>query len=333
MNRFKDTDYLNISMRIKYLEARLMGSEAFGLAVSSKSPDETLAYICDCLGVEHDNALSAFGFETVIENEESKVNDFLVRNVPDRSLLDLFAIRRDFMNIKAVLKADIRGITPDRMLVEGGTLSKNEIKEAFVKRDDKTLNGFFLSAVNTSFSVYAQTGDPQRIDTVCDRVCFECIKNAADSSPFGFVSDFYAVRIDILNILSFIRQSLMGKDVAFFSQTVLPGGKLFGEKELVKFFSRSLEEFIEHLSHTVYFAITDGFDITSPDLTTLEKNADRIVCAQIKELRKTPFGPQVVAGYILAKEYENKNIRIVMSGVLSGQSSEIIKERLRLGYE
>lgn len=333
MSRFKDTDYLNISMRIKYLEARLMGSEAFGRVLSCKSPDEAMAYVCDRLGSDSENVGSAFGFETVIENEETKVFEFLNKNVPDRSLTDIFAIRRDFMNIRALIKADIRRISPDHMLVHGGTLGKNGAKEAFVRRDEKALNGFFLAAVNSAFEAYAQTGDPQRIDTVCDRICFECIKNAADSSPFGFVSGFFAMRTDIINILSFIRQSLMGKDVSFFARTVIPGGKLFAETELVKLYSHSLDEFLERVSHTEYAALTEGFDPLAPDLAELEKNADRFVCLKIKELRKTPFGPQVVAGYILAKEYEIKNIRIAMSGVISGQNADQIKERLRLGYE
>ncbi|MBO4391954.1 MAG: V-type ATPase subunit, partial [Clostridia bacterium] len=160
-----------------------------------------------------------------------------------------------------------------------------------------------------------------------------CLKNAADSSPFDFVSGFFGTRIDIINIISLIRQSLMGKDSGFFSETVLPGGRLFTEKQLVPFTSSPLGEFTEFISHTEYADVTKGFDVSSPDPSVLEKNADKFVCKLVKQLRKTPFGPQVVAGYILAKEYEIKNIRIAMSGILSGQESDAIKERLRLGYE
>ena len=333
MSRFKDTDYLNISMRIKYLEARLMGSEAFGRVLSCKTPDEAMTVVCDRLGSDTAKVSSAFDFETVIEDEEKKVSDFLLKNVPDRSLVEIFAIRRDFMNIRALIKADIRNISPDNMLVSGGTLGKDGIKKAFDLRDEKVLNGYFIAAVNAAFGAYSQTGDPQRIDIVCDRMCFECLKNAADNSPFTFVSDYFGMRIDIINILSFIRQSLMGKDVSFFSSTVLSGGKVFSENELVMYYSRSLADFLERLSHTEYGVITENFNINEPDPTTLEKNADRFVCSKIKALRKVSFGPQVVSGYILAKEYEIKNIRIAMSGVISGQDSDVIKERLRLGYE
>ena len=333
MSRFKDTDYLNISMRIKYLEARLMGSEAFGRMLSCKDPDDAMAVVCDRLGEDFAKVTSAFDFETVIENEEKKVSDFLLKNVPDRSLVEIFAIRRDFMNIRALLKADIRNISPDNMLVSGGTLGKDEIKKAFDRRDEKVLNGYFIAAINAAFGAYAQTGDPQRIDTVCDRICFECLKNAADRSPFTFVSEFFGMRIDIINILSFIRQSLMGKNASFFYSTVLPGGKVFSENELVTLYSQSLEAFLERISHTEYSSVTENFDINSPDPTALEKSADKFVCKKIKELRKVSFGPQIVSGYILAKEYEIKNIRIAMSGILSGQSGDVIKERLRLGYE
>lgn len=333
MSRFKDTDYLNISMRIKYLEARLMGSEAFGRMLSCKSPDDAIAVVCDRLGAETGKITSAFDFETLIESEEEKVSDFLLKNIPDRSLYEIFAIRRDFMNIRALVKADICNISPDRMLVSGGTLTKEEIKKAFDRRDEKLLDGYFIAAVKAAFSIYAQTGDPQRIDTVCDRICFECLKNAADRSPFDFVSDFFGMRIDLINILSFIRQKLMGKDNSFYSTTILPGGKIFSEKELTELYLCSLPEFFEHVSKTEYGVLTADIDPSNPDTTALERNADKFVCTAVKKLRKVSFGPQVIAGYILAKEYEIKNIRIAMSGILSGQSSDVIKERLRLGYE
>jgi V/A-type H+-transporting ATPase subunit C len=333
MSRYKDTDYLNISMRIKYLEARLMGAETFTRVLSCKTPEDSLSFICDRLGVESSSLTSAFDFESLIDAEEKNVSEFLRKNVPDPTLIDIFDIRRDFMNIKALIKAEIRNISPDPLLVFGGTLTKDEIKKAFVHKNEKVLDGYFMSAVNSANKVYAQTADPQKIDLVCDRLCFECLKSAADKSPFGFVSEFFGTRTDIINILSLIRQKLMGKDRDFFGETVIPGGKLFSESDLSGHYSRPLSEFVEYLSHTGYASITEGFDISSPDPSQLEKNADRFICKLINELRKTPFGPQVVAGYILAKEYEIKNIRIAMSGIVSGQESDEIKERLRLGYE
>ena len=332
MSRYKDTDYLNISMRIKYLEARLMGAEAFARILSSKAPEDAMSFIREHLGIEG-SANTAVGFESVIAAEEKKVSEFLRKNVPDRALIDIFDIRRDFMNIRAIIKAEIRGISPDSMLVTGGTMSADEIKAAYNRQDEKALNGYLMSAVKTARQVYAQTADPQKIDTVCDRVCFECLKSAAERSPFDFVSDFFGTRIDIINILSLIRQKLMGKDIRFFSETVLSGGKMFAPQKMTEFYTRTPEEFIEYLSHTSYASIAEGFDVSSPDPSLLEKHADIFVCKMIKQMRKTPFGPQVVVGYILAKEYEIKNIRIVMAGMISGQSSDTIKERLRLGYE
>ncbi len=333
MSRYKDTDYLNISMRIKYLEARLMGTEAFNRILSSKTPDDAISLIRERLGAEEPSAGSAVDFESVITAEEKKVSDFLRKNVPDVSLIDIFDIRRDFMNIRALIKADIRGISPDSMLVSGGTMKIDEIKAAYIRQDEKALNGYMMSAVKSARQVFSQTADPQKIDTVCDKICFECLKTAAEKSPFDFVSDFFGTRIDIINILSLIRQKLMGKDSSFFSETVLSGGKMFTPLQMSGLYARTLEEFIEYLSHTPYAPIAREFDISSPDPSLLEKNADLFVCRMIKQLRKTPFGPQVVVGYILAKEYEIKNIRIVMAGIISGQNSDTIKERLRLGYE
>lgn len=44
-----------------------------------------------------------------------------------------------------------------------------------------------------------------------------------------------------------------------------------------------------------------------------------------------PFGAELLVLYIVRKEFEVKNVRIVLAGKSCGLSSEKIKERLRLG--
>ena len=41
------------------------------------------------------------------------------------------------------------------------------------------------------------------------------------------------------------------------------------------------------------------------------------------------FGAEIAIGYIVALEYEVKNIRIILAGKDAGLSPEVIRERLR----
>ena len=64
----------------------------------------------------------------------------------------------------------------------------------------------------------------------------------------------------------------------------------------------------------------------------LEAVSDEITGDFIAELRCVPFGAETVVSYLLSKEAEIKNTRIVMSGKLAGLAPDKIRERLRFSY-
>ena len=47
---------------------------------------------------------------------------------------------------------------------------------------------------------------------------------------------------------------------------------------------------------------------------------------------RTPFGPEVGAGYLGAKEAEFTAVRTILSGKLAGIAAEDIRARLRMRY-
>lgn len=61
----------------------------------------------------------------------------------------------------------------------------------------------------------------------------------------------------------------------------------------------------------------------------LEKEMDRRILGFVKRFRYISMGPEVVAGYLLAKEFEAKNLRFIMFGKMYGSSPDAIRERLR----
>ena len=72
-------------------------------------------------------------------------------------------------------------------------------------------------------------------------------------------------------------------------------------------------------------------DPSSP-LYLIEKEADNFWLQKAKAAKYVPFGAPVLVGYMIALEYEVKNIRIILAGKDAGLSAETIKERLRETY-
>ena len=333
MHRIKDTDYLHISARIKVVENRMMGKETFNKMLDAPNAASAFSIMCGALAAEGSKNLAPHMFETVLKNEEKNVSDFLSKTVDDRFLTDIFRLRWDFMNIKALIKAEILGIDADSMLFVGGTVPVETLKRAFSERNKTILDGRLFSVCEEALSEMSRTGDPQLIDIVADRSCYEYMTFLAKESGFDFISEYITVRTDITNILSFIRQKLMNRSEAQFERSLLPSPSGIDKDVFLECYSKPLSVFFEKIKKTAYSPVLDGVDSENISLTALEVAADCYMNGLVRSMRKVPFGPQVVSGYYLAKESELKNARIIMTGKLNGESSETIRERMRLGYE
>ena len=67
-------------------------------------------------------------------------------------------------------------------------------------------------------------------------------------------------------------------------------------------------------------------------LTAFERECDNALMAYQDKARRTPFGEEVVAGYLFAREAELTAIRTVMAGRMAGLSGDVIRQRLRKSY-
>ena len=67
-------------------------------------------------------------------------------------------------------------------------------------------------------------------------------------------------------------------------------------------------------------------------LTEFERACDDALMSYLQRARRTPFGPEVVAGYLGAKEAEFTAVRTILSGKIAGIAAEDIRARLRMSY-
>jgi len=88
------------------------------------------------------------------------------------------------------------------------------------------------------------------------------------------------------------------------------------------------------LGYKPYSVLMDGIESfrNTGSLTKLEKLSDNYIMNYVKKSRFVTFGVEPLIGYLVAKESEIRNVRIVMVGKINGISPEIIRERLRETY-
>ena len=330
MKKLKDTDFLYISTRLRCLENKLLSRERMERMLEARSNEEAAKVLAECgyQGLEKPDmealsrSLSQARAETFQELREA---------TPNGDIIDVFRIKYDYHNLKALIKSLSTGKSADSLLLEGGRFSPEEMKKAVLHGEPEQLTEALQSALRQASEVLSATGDPQKSDFLLDRACFAETLAVAERSRSGFLVNYVKLQIDAVNLRSAVRAIRMEKDMEFLRRVLIPGGSV--SVEVIRNGAVSGVSLEQIFSGRLREAAALGDQVKKGGrLTEFEKACDNALNAYLKESRMVPFGDSVPIAFAAAKENEITAARIIMSGRLSGVPAESIRERLRDAY-
>lgn len=324
-------DYLYSSARVRALENRLVGRERIALLT-----DEDGA-----AGVW--NRLAEYGIEPVrdadgaILREESllslleRVYGEVREMLPDDRAVLLWLYPYDCNNIKAAIKASVRGIDPHSMMFSFGTVEPEAVIDMVRTGVYEGLPSHMAEAAAQAVSDYAKTGNPQAVDLCLDRACYADMLQASGGEPF--CNGLVKTKIDMTNLLSLIRVLRMRSGDA--GEALLMdawiGGGVLSTDFLREQYRLGEESLWAALRSTEYARFAHGLG-TSSAQSEIERRADGCLMDKLYEVKYAAYGAEVVTAYLLAAEYEVRNLRIILAGKETGLSPNTIRERIRDGY-
>ena len=330
-----DTQYAFAVAKVRTLEGKLLDKGKIDRMVDAKSADEALKVIIDAdYGYSSGDITDADEYETLLIEEQKKVYRLLKEVAPQPDVFDLFLLRNDFHNVKVILKSEFLGQINDDMLVETGTIAPGKLKIMVKDRNFRDMPSIMKDAVFEVIDTFNRTRDPQVIDLILDKAVFAQMKQVAQSSKNEFINDLVRIQVDLANIKTFVRVKRMNKSWDFLNKALLPGGRI-DNKIYIEKLEEPIDSFVDTLAYTAYGKVCDeGLEDykKTGSLTRLEKLSDNYVLGFIKKAKYIALGIEPLIAYLMAKENEIKNVRIIMVGKINKISTEIIRERLRESY-
>ena len=328
----KDTDYLVISARVKALETGLLTAERMEQILDAKSGEDAGKLLQEWgypqLDPRRPEAMDA----ALSAVREATLAD-LAEGTPDARYIDLFKVKYDYHNVKALLKAEAVGTAPDRMLMDMGRVSTAEPAEAVRSRELDGLPETLAAAVVEAREVLDTTRDPQLSDIVLDRAAYRDMADLADATGSAFLRGYVAVQIDAVNLRTAVRTLRMGKGTDFLLGVLLEGGEISPDAVL-KAASGGGTGLRDLYGATRFRTAAEaGADaLSGGPLTEFEKRCDDAVGDYLAGARYVPFGEAPLVGYLAARETEYTNLRIVLMGRAAGIDPAVIRTRLRASY-
>lgn len=327
--KIKDTDYLVISARIKAMENSLLTRERMEQILEARSDEEAAKVLQECgypeLDATHPEEMDA----ALSAAREAMLSD-LTDGAPDAGYIDIFKLKYDYHNVKAVLKAKAMGVSPERMLMDMGRVSAAEVKTAVDSGDLEALPTMLAQAAEEGREVLDTTRDPQLSDIVLDRWYYREMVAAAEETGSAFLQGYVRTQIDAANLRSLVRTVRMGKNAEFLRGVLFEGGEVDTDA-IVHAVSGSIAELY---APTVFqeAAISGAEAAKGGAMTEFEKLCDDAVSEYLSGAQTVPFGEAPLVGYLAARETEYTNLRILLLGRSTGLSADVIRSRLRAGY-
>jgi len=246
-------------------------------------------------------------------------------------VVDVFKVKYDYHNIKALIKAQAIGVNGGHLLLDAGRVSTERMGKAVAEGAYDMLPPALADATREAVEVLSTTGDPQLSDFVLDRAYYAEMLSAARATRSEFLVRYVQATIDAANLRSTVRTLRMQKGGDFLRKVLFEGGCVKTDSILSAALGGSLEE--PFRTTELRAAAECGAEaVRGGNLTKFEKVCDDAVTAFAAQAKSVPFGVETVIGYMVAKEIEFTAVRIIMSSRMAGISGDIIRERLREAY-
>ena len=330
--KIKDTDYLAISARVKAMEATLLTWERMMQILDARSEADALKMVQES-GYPALTATDPEALDRALSAAREEMFSDLTGGAPDPRYIELFKIKYDYHNVKAVLKAAAMGVSPDRMLMDMGRVSAAELREAVASGDLDDLPPMLAAAAAEAKAVLDTTRDPQLSDIVLDRWYYRDLTAVAEATGSAFLEGYVKVQIDAANLRVLVRTLRMGKAAAFLQDVLYEGGSVEPD-QLLKVAAAGGSGLAElYAAGRLEEAAAVGVEaVQGGALTEFEKLCDDAVNEYLAGARFVPFGEAPLVGYLAARETEYTNLRILLIGRSTGLAPEIIRNRLRRSY-
>lgn len=319
--------YAYACARLHSIENRMPDSDAFMRLCESATVDDVIKALAD-----HGYDISE---NMLLLDEELKKTLLLIKKIaPAREYLMIFYLKNDYHNLKVLIKSERLLSDNTALLEENGSYATGELSQIIRDREYSKLPKYMRDALIRISDEFAKTSDPQLIDIILDEAYFSHCFYIANKTGGIFLTQYLKLTADTRNIVTFFRVKRSRLGVPFLEKVLINHGNV-PIKAYALAYDKSVDEATREFGGDRYESIIKlGYESmsNSDTLTRLEKAADELLITFIKRYRYAPFGIEPVIAHITAKEYEIKNIRIILSGITNGLMPDMIKERVRMSY-
>ncbi len=181
---------------------------------------------------------------------------------------------------------------------------------------------------------YLRTYDISEIDIHLDKVQARLLSQAAERTDNAFFRNFVRLRIDLVNVGLLLRTRFLKSSADYLRCILLPGGSLAPDA-LAGLYDEPAARIASVLSHSALAPLAgpaEHFAEGGDAIARFSQAQDEVLMRYVRQGKRVLRGPEVVIGYLIAREMEIRTVRIILTCLRNGIPLEKARELARLTY-
>jgi V/A-type H+-transporting ATPase subunit C len=330
----REWEYTYITGWIREQENSLLNPELLQQLIESPTLESTWNLLEDTVfSPIKDSIPEPYNIESALNLLLAETYSSIKSLTPISRITDWLTLKYDFYNLKVGMKTKYFRKDSDSTFSCIGMINPDKLLIALEKKQYPEIPKIYADTIQQVLEEFRKSEDPQCIDLVLDKAMFSLLRqNTVEESDF--VRQYFLILTDLYNLLSFFRVKTQEKGISFLQRVLSPGGSIKQETYL-ELYPLPLSSIKTRLARSYYGNLVakgiKSYQETG-SLGDLEKLADDFVLDFVRVGKVIPLGPEAIIGYIVAKENDIKNIRIIWQGKYFGLPHDKIKESLRKTY-
>ncbi len=326
VNRFKtvrvlDTQYAYALGVIRAREVRLLTEKRLEELLSCADVGELMAALHDTDYGQFLRNIKKNETEQALEGSKVALYDDLEKLIDNFEIMRMLRAKYDFHNVKVLLKGKISEEDFSDKCSSLGSVSVSKMTEIFKEERYSHLPEYLKEAVEKGIDVYYSTDhNPQYLSFTVDAIMAETLTSNIENS---FLNSYYKLWVDLTNLKIILRLLFLEKYQELIGFAVLPGGNI-GEDKILKARIENPDSLEDFYRGTVYSFLLEWKD----SFSVLERESEKLLVSYLKSVAFEAIGVEPVIAYLLLKENELRNLRVIFIGKMNGVGEDLIKERL-----
>lgn len=319
--------YLCLSAMLRTREPKLLNNDRAERMLEAGSFEDAAKLLSDC-GYADMSQMNAKEIEAYLNDRRNEIFYELDRLCPQKALVDVFRMKYDYHNAKAIIKSEAMGLDAKHLLSSSGRIKGEELLSLYNDELYTRMPGALGGAMENAKNTLARTNNPQLADFILDRFYFCELRHAAKDVGCDYLTGYFHILVDSANLKTAVRTLRMGKDADFMNDALIKHGSVDIDRIKAAGDKDALSALFNH-SKLERAAVLGAEAIDGGSMTAFELECDNAVNEYLKGAKLVSFGPEAVVAYIAAVEGEITAVRMILTGRLAGIAPQTIRERLR----